>query len=174
MSTNMTRRSFMATATALSAGRAERGAGGAGLRARLLGAWRLLDAVTVYASGATGPWYDRPGPYTGLITYGASGAMSVQIASARPPARSPPEFAAMGAISQLRYLHSYYAYFGRFEVDETNSEVRHFVDTSLDPTESGSVYIQKVRLAADRMTLTTQPWKVGNELRHSRLLWARA
>lgn len=145
-----------------------------GLRAHLLGAWRLLEAVTVYATGASGPWYDRPGPYTGLLIYSVTGVMSVQIASARPAAKGPPAFAEVAAAERLQYLDSYYAYFGRFVVDEAGSAVRHFVETSLDPTETGSIYTQKVSLALDRLTLMTQPWMVRNESRHSRLTWARA
>jgi Lipocalin-like domain len=177
----MTRRGLLATTAALAGARAlagssppPPGAHRSGLRARLLGAWHLTDAVTVYASGGTGPWYDRPGPYQGLIVYDASGAMSVQIASARAPARSPPEFAAMATAERLAYLQSYYAYFGRFEVDEARSEVRHWVATSLDPTESGVTYTQRMRLAHGRLTLTTQPWRVGDQWRHSRLRWIRA
>ncbi len=145
-----------------------------GLRARLLGAWRLLDAVTVYPDGSTGPWYDRPGPYTGLLIYEVTGVMSVQIASERPRAKSPPAFSEMAAAEQLRYLDSYYAYFGRFDVDEAASAVRHLVETSLDPTETGSIYTQEVSIEGDRLTLSTQPWRVHGELRHSRLTWARA
>lgn len=170
----MTRRTLIAATAALSGPGVGRAAEPSGLRARLLGAWRLLDAVTVYASGATGPWYDRPGPYRGLITYDASGAMSVQIASTRPAARSPPAFADMTVAGQLGYLHSYYAYFGRFEVDAARSEVRHFVDTSLDPTETGVTYVQRLTLGRGRLTLMTQPWRVGEEWRHSRLTWTRA
>ncbi len=170
---SMTRRGFLATTSVLSGSRVLRARDGSRLRARLLGAWRLTDAVTVYQTGDTGPWYDRPGPYTGLIIYDVSGAMSVQIASARPAARSPAEFAAMAAADQLQYLQSYYAYFGRFEVVEARAEVRHFVQTSLDPTETGVAYTQKVSLTEDRLTLTTQPWRVGNQMRHSRLTWDR-
>ena len=168
----MTRRGFVTATAALSASGVSQGKERPGLRARVLGAWRLLDAVTVYASGATGPWYDRPGPYEGLIVYDASGAMSVQIASARPPAHSPPALEAMATAEQLRYLNSYYAYFGRFAVNEAVSEVSHAVESSLDPTEVGRTYTQKVSLARGRLILSTQPWRVGNAWRHSRLTWA--
>lgn len=174
MRLKMTRRSFVTATAALSAPGVSRGKGRHGLRTRLLGAWRLLDAVTVYATGATGPWYDRPGPYEGLIVYAASGAMSVQIASARPAARSPPDFGEMATAVQLRDLHSYYAYFGRFAVDDSRSEVRHFVATSLDPTENGALYRQQLSLSGDRLVLTTQPWRVAGRSRHSRLTWIRA
>lgn len=170
---SMTRRGFLTATAMLSGSRASRGREGLELRARLIGAWRLLDALTVYGTGATGPWYDRPGPYTGLIVYDGSGSMSVQIASARSAAQSPPEFGDMTAAEQLRYLHSYYAYFGRFAVEESRSEVWHFVVTSLDPTETGVTYTQRLSVVEDRLTLTTQPWRVNGELRHSRLMWTR-
>jgi len=169
-----TRRGFLAATVALSGPKVLQAKERLGLRARLLGAWRLLDAVTVFGTGATGPWYDRPGPYTGLIIYDDSGAMSVQIASARPAAQGPPAIGEMTAAEQQKYLGTYYAYFGRFEVDEVKAQVRHFVASSLDPTETGVTYVQKAALARGRLTLTTQPWRVAKELRHSRLTWVRA
>lgn len=178
MSMNMTRRNLLAATAALSGTPAlragARAAGRTGLSGRLLGVWRLQDAVAVYANGATGPWYDRQGPYRGVITYCASGVMSVQIASARPPAHSPPDFAALPAAEQLDYLHSYYAYFGRFQLEEADAQVRHFVECSLDPTEVGLTYTQQVVLREDRMTLITQPWLGPKGWQHSRLEWARA
>ncbi len=170
---SLTRRGFLATTAVLSGSRSLRAGEPSGLRARLLGAWRLLDAVTVFANRTTGPWYDRPGPYTGLIVYTSAGTMSVQIASARPPAHGPPALDAMAAAEQLRYLNSYYAYFGRFEVNEADSAVRHIVESSLDPTEVGLTYTQKVSVARGRLILTTQPWRVGTSWRHSRLTWTR-
>lgn len=169
---SLTRRAFLATTAMLSGSQSLRAGEPAGLRERLLGAWRLLEAVTVFANGATGPWYDRPGPYAGLLVYTGAGSMSVQIASARPPAHSPPSLATMAAAEQLRYLNSYYAYFGRYEVNAAASEVSHIVESSLDPTEVGRTYTQKVRLAHGRLFLATQPWRVGNSWRHSRLTWA--
>ncbi|SRR5579883_2094356 len=171
---SVTRRDFLATTTALWGSGMLRANERSGLRAHLLGTWRLVDAVTVYGTGATGPWYDRPGPYSGLLLYGVTGVMSVQIASARPRATSPPAFSAMAAAERLRYLDSYYAYFGRFDVDEAAAAVRHLVETSLDPTESGAIYTQRVSVTSDRLTLTTQPWRVHGESRHSLLTWARA
>ncbi len=143
------------------------------LRKQLLGAWQLTHAVTVYPSGSTGPWYQRPGPYTGLLIYSSGSMMSVQIASARPDARSG-SFIDMSAADRLRYLDTYYAYFGSYEVNTASSEVRHRVETSLDPTEVGRTYTQKVTLAGAELTLTTQPWRVGTAWWHSRLTWRRA
>lgn len=170
----VTRREFLATATALSASRKLQPENPQELRTRLLGAWQLTNAVTVYPTGSTGPWYQRPGPYTGLLIYSSANMMSVQIASARPPVRGHPEFMSMRESERLRYLDTYYAYFGSFEVDATNSEVRHQIESSLDPTEVGLTYTQKVHFASDQLTLTTQPWRVGSAWWHSLLTWRRS
>lgn len=175
---NMTRRGFLGAAALSSADLAAASTTHAGVlsprQAGLLGAWKLLDAVTVHPTGATSAWYDRPGPYSGAIVYCESGAMAVQIASARPAAHGPPPLADMTAARQLEYLHTYYAYFGRFELSEATAEIRHVVECSLDPTEVGRIYVQKFTLQRGRLTLLTQPWRVGREWRHSRLVWARA
>ncbi len=170
----VTRREFLATTTALSVSRKRQPRDPQELRARLLGAWQLINAVTVYPSGSTGPWYQRPGPYTGLLIYSNANMMSVQIASARPPVRGHPEFMRMSESERVQYLDTYYAYFGSFEVDAATSEVRHRIESSLDPAEVGLTYTQKVSIATDRLTLTTQPWRVGSAWWHSRLTWRRS
>lgn len=170
---NQIRRSLLASAAALSLPIALDAEEAAGLRARVLGAWRLLDAVTVHASGRTEPWMGRPGPYRGLIIYGASGMMSAQIASDRAPAKGRRRLGEMAATDQLKYLATYYAYFGRFEVDEAKSEVHHIIEASLDPSETGTTYVRKVALVNGRMTLTTEPRQVNDETRYNRLVWAR-
>ena len=48
----------------------------------LVGTWSLIEATTVNAEGASGPWLGRE-MSKGIIIYDASGTVSVQIASAR-------------------------------------------------------------------------------------------
>ncbi len=170
---NKTRRSLLASAAALASPIVLDAEETAGLRAQLLGAWQLLDAVTVHAGGLTEPWMGRPGPYRGLIIYSASGLMSAQVASDRAPAKGHRRIDEMTVADQLRYLATYYAYFGRFEVDEAQSEVHHIIEASLDPSETGTTYVRKVALVNDRMTLTTERRQVNNETRYNRLVWAR-
>ena len=139
----------------------------------LLGSWRLEDAVTVDQAGRAADWNGRVRPYSGLIVYEVSGLMSVQIASARAPAPAKPAFQELPANRRLDYLASYYAYFGTFDFDATDSIVRHHVQSSLDPTEIGITLRRKVSLQDGRLTLTT----INNPDRASptfnRLTWRR-
>ena len=141
--------------------------------APLVGAWYLIDAMTVQKDGRTGPWNDLPRPYNGLIVYEPNGMMSVQIASARSPLPKGGDFAKLPAEQQLAYLRSYYAYYGRFEFDGAQSIVTHFVTSSLDPTEIGIVYRRKVKLVGDVVTLTTIPQATDTTGSHNVLSWRR-
>lgn len=127
---NMTRPGLLASAAVLSSSNVLHGEEARGLRARLIGAWRLLDAVTVHANGRTEPWMGRPGPYTGVIIYSPVGMMSAQVASVRAPAKGRRRIDEMPVPDRLKYLGTYYAYFGRFEVDEVRSEVHHIIEAS--------------------------------------------
>ena len=140
----------------------------------LVGAWSLIDAMTVQRDGRKGPWNDLPRPYNGLIVYGSNGLMSVQIASARSPLPKDSDFTKVAAEQQLAYLQSYYAYYGRYEFDRAQSFVAHFVASSLDPTEIGIVYRRKVKLVGDVVTLTTMPQASSTSGSHNVLSWRRA
>lgn len=139
----------------------------------LVGAWSLIDAMTVQKDGRTGPWEDRPRPYSGLIVYLPNGMMSVQIASARAPLPEGGDFTKLSAELQLAYLQSYYAYYGRYEFDRVQSVVTHFVESSLDPTEIGVAYRRKVKLVDDVVTLTTIPLPTSTSGTHNVLSWRR-
>ncbi|MEO8176621.1 MAG: lipocalin-like domain-containing protein [Sphingomicrobium sp.] len=93
----------------------------------LVGAWTLIDAMTVQKDGRTGPWNDLPRPYNGLIVYQPNGMMAVQIATARSPLAESLDFTTVPVEQQLAYLKSYYAYYGRYEFDHATSIVTHFV-----------------------------------------------
>jgi len=80
----------------------------------------------------------------------------------------------MPAAERLKYLGTYYGYFGRFELDNSESEVHHIIENSLDPTEVGLVYVRKVALSDGRLTLTTELRPIDGEPRYNRIIWTRA
>lgn len=138
----------------------------------LVGSWSLIEAMTVQKDGQTGPWDGHTRPYTGLIVYGASGMMSVQIATARAPMPPEGDLMKLTADEQLAYLHSYYAYYGKYEFDPVQAIVTHFVQSSLDPTETGIAYHRAVKLVGDVVTLTTmEPNDASGS--HNVLSWRR-
>jgi len=141
---------------------------GSPTRARLIGAWRL---VSIDYRGPEGtledPFYHRGS--TGLLVYDASGAMSVQIAAAdRPalavassrsgPATEPPK---PGQDARGAAFDSYYAYYGSWTFDATNSTVVHHVERALIPAEDGASYSQQVSLAEGRLVMTNRHREAG-------------
>lgn len=139
----------------------------------LEGTWSMIGAMTVQEDGQTGPWNGIPGPYSGLIVYQPNGMMSVQISGARLALPADSDFTKLPAEQQLTYLRSYYAYYGRYSFDETQSVVTHFVSSSLDPTAIGIVYRRKVNLVGDVLTLTTIPAATSSSARYNVLSWRR-
>ena len=104
------------------------------LRDRVLGAWRIRDAETVnVTSNKFEPWLGRPRPYSGMIAYLPNGLMSVQIGAARPPARTGAGFGALSADEKIAYADTWYAYYGRFEIDERHVLTLRTVDLLKGP-----------------------------------------
>ena len=76
---------------------------------------------------------------------------------------------------RIAYLDTYYGYFGRFEVDEAQSRVHHFVEASLDPTEVELAYVRLVELKDDLLTLSTTEKRFSTGTGTvNRLTWTRA
>ena len=142
----------------------------------LIGAWTLIDALTVQRDGKTGLYDGFPKPYTGLIVYDPTGLMSVQIARGRPPLPDNRDFNDLTVDQRLAYLGSYVAYYGRYEFDPEKSIVTHFVSSALNPSRgigNGSVVRRKVTLVGDVVTLTTIPPATSKSGSYSVLSWRR-
>jgi hypothetical protein len=135
----------------------------------LVGAWSLIEAVTIAAAGRVSAWLGRA-KGSGLIVYEATGMMSVQIASARQPLPHETDFLSLSDAQRLPYLDSYYAYFGRYEFDPASSTVTHFVEASLYPNEVGMTLKRTVALSGNVVTLTTPSFPDGS---HNVLRWSR-
>lgn len=128
------------------------------LRERLMGAWRLVAIEYRGAHGETrDPFYQANS--TGLIVYDRSGWMSVQISAPyratlpipddRTAAKENEEPMAKSAA-----FDSYYAYFGRWDVEPATSQVIHHVQGSLLPAENGQDYAQTVSFEQGRLVFT--------------------
>lgn len=169
----MDRRAFLAATAALvpAAALAE----ATSLRDRVLGAWRIRDAETVNVrTGATAPWLGRPRPYSGIIVYLPNGMMSVQIGAARDAARADAGFGNLSAGEKIGFADTYYAYFGRFEIDEARSKVRHFVEQSLFGFETGATLVRTISLSGDVLTLATDNFlATADGATFNRLTWTR-
>ena len=81
--------------------------------------------------------------------------MSVQIGSPRPAPRAGANFGTLTEAKKLAWIDTYYAYYGRFEVDEAQSKGRHFVQGSLFGFETGVTLVRSIALRDGVLTLST-------------------
>ena len=142
--------------------------GGAGHQ--LVGRWNLVSLEAVRPNGeVVREWGESP---SGYLQYDASGFVSVQIVRDRRAANQSRE---LTADERKEAFDSYYAYFGRFDVDETNGAVTHHVQGSLRPYEVGADLKRFFKLSGDRLELSTHPQQLETgEPRVYRLVWERA
>lgn len=145
------------------------------VREKFVGAWRLVSLETVRPNGEViYPFYGkRP---EGLIVYDRNGWMSVQIAS-DPPARVPKDSAWEAFLSappaeKVAAVEGYYAYFGTWTVDPSNSTVTHHIKQSLRPGERGEEGVRHFVLDGDRLTLSAKTHEM-NEDHERRIVWQR-
>ncbi len=171
----MDRRMFIAASVGLIAGEIQ-GASGAELpswRSQLLGIWSLVDAFTILGDEAK-PWFGRHTPITGVIIYLDNGWMSAQISGAKPGTISRGDFEKLAAIDRVKWFDEYYAYYGKFEVDEAARVITHRIADSLLPWEQAIVYKRQFELDNGVLTLLTEPRDVGGKTTFNRLIWKKA
>lgn len=132
---------------------------------RFVGGWRMVSALT---NGQVNP-ARGPSP-TGIIFYDATGWMSVQIQGDHPPIELSGE-APSPAESHVA-LSTYWAYFGRYSVDEQARTVTHHRTGSVNPGwHHHPDYVRAYEfLGPDRVVLRPQsPARNGNALVWERL-----
>jgi Lipocalin-like domain len=142
-------------------------------RSRVLGSWSLVDAVAV-SGDEIKPWAGRQTPITGIIMYLDSGWMSVQISGARPGVISREDFEKLKTDDRAKWLNEYYAYYGKFEVNESSRVITHYLTDALLPYEQAIVYKRSFKLDGDVLTLLTEPRVVGGKTVFNRLVWKKA
>lgn len=145
------------------------------MREKFVGAWRLVSIETVRANGELiYPFYGKHPE--GLIVYDSDGWMSVQIVS-DPPSTVPKgsaweAFLAAPPAEKVSGVERYYAYFGTWTVDPSNSTVTHHIKQSLRPGERGEEGIRHFVLDGNRLTLMAKAHEMGED-HERRLVWQR-
>jgi hypothetical protein len=145
------------------------------VREKLVGAWRLVSLETVRPNGEVMyPFYgEHP---EGLIVYDRNGWMSVQIVSdplpTVPKDSSWEAFLAAPPAEKVAAVEGYYAYFGTWSLDPSNSTVTHHIKQSLRPGERGEEGVRHFVLQGDRLTLTAKTHEM-NEDHERRIVWER-
>jgi len=146
---------------------------------QFIGTWRLVSIGTVRPNGEVVTDWMGSNP-DGLLIYDRTGHVSVQLMHDPRTiwhaglAADPPAEADTASVEQKAAAFSgYYAYYGRYEVDENQHIVKHHVEGSLWPSEVGFTYQRHFEFAGSRITLTTNLYKSKSEQRYNRLIFER-
>ena len=125
-------------------------------RETVVGSWKLVSIERVRESGEV----ERPDDWlgknpTGVVIYDPAGQMSVQfMRDPRPSFKSGAWFTA--TLEEMKdAFEGYYAYFGTYEINETEGFILHRVQGSLRPEEVGISYKRAFKLSGNRLMLTT-------------------
>jgi hypothetical protein len=146
----------------------------AGLRERLVGAWRLTDVVEESPDGSVvrRPHGERP---IGLLLYTADGHMSAQIMRRERGAVASADWSDLTPGEYEEEARGYFAYSGSYEVDEQAATVTHIVTVALFPGLVGSRQPRAVELDRDVLVLSSpSPAISGGKLVTTRVSWERA
>ena len=126
--------------------------GGAGTRARMLGAWRLESRTVSQAGGETVRDPVLGAAPVGRLFYDGSGHMSLQMMRQdRREAISTPSNAQEAR--NARVVLGYDSYFGTFRLNDAAGTVIHHVEGSLFPEDLGKDFERKLTVEGDRLTL---------------------
>ena len=141
---------------------------------QLLGTWRLISYVEVPADGSAKRYPMGQHP-EGIILYTSDGFMAVQLMKADRRNVASSDWAVGTDEDFAEYARSFFAYSGRFEVDEAGRIVRHSVDVSLLPALVGHTQLRTAKIEGDRLHLSTiSPISSASAPVMARLVWERA
>ena len=141
------------------------------IRNRLIGTWHLVSYETRGTDGSVTHPMGRE--VIGLILYAPDGYMSANLMVPGRPAftggaASSATAAELGAASA-----GYFAYAGRFEVDESAQTVRHHIDVALVPNLVGSTQLRHVAFDGARLILRGDPVPMAGRVAAPIITWER-
>src|SRR5215469_13268204 len=136
----------------------------------LVGTWRLVSVSSSNDKGQVNPAVYGLHP-TGLITYTASGRMSVIITDDGRKPLSVNDRLAAPSEERAQAFSTLVAYAGTYTF--TGDKVVHHVEIDALPNRVGSDQVRFVTLQGDRLTLKTPPILRGGEQQVLELVWER-
>ena len=142
---------------------------GGGVTGELVGRWKLVSIEGGRLNDeVVREWGPKP---TGYLSYDASGFVSVQFMRDPRAARPSRE---LTPYERREAFESYYAYYGRFEVDDKGGFVTHHIQGSLRPGPGRHGSECFFKLSGDRLDLSTPPQQLETgEPRVYRVSWER-
>ena len=145
-----------------------------GLRARLIGAWKLVSYRDIPVDG-TEPFEPLGHEPNGIIMYTPDGYMSAQLSKADRPTFASGDWFDGTTEDYVMEATSYIAYSGPFHVDEEKQTLTHSMFVSLFPNWIGQTQPRAVEIKDDILQLgTTTPIQSGGKAVNSVLTWCRA
>jgi hypothetical protein len=139
---------------------------------KFVGAWRLVSAEFRGEDGelAESPYGPEP---QGILMYDAQGAMSAQLAQKdRKPFAVPDRLRGTPEEVEAAF-ESYQAYWGRYEVDEREHVVTHYVTQALLPNWIGSEQRRQYKFRDGKLQLRTPPLLIGGKRVTGVLIWEK-
>lgn len=136
-----------------------------------IGAWNLVSYESQVDDGRVN--YPLGKDAVGQIMYDARGNMSAQIADARRPSFASENLRGSTPEEISAAYKGYVAYFGTYDIDESNGNVIHHVINSLLPNWAGINLVRYYEFAGNRMTLRTAPMGFGERKIVLTLVWER-
>src|SRR6516225_179229 len=125
-----------------------------GLRARLIGAWKLVSYQEIPVDGSE-PFEPLGHQPHGIIMYTPDGYMSAQLSKPdRPPFASGDWFDGTDE-DYKQEASTYIAYTGPFHVDEEKQTLTHSMFISLFPNWTGQTQPRVVKIEDDLLHLST-------------------
>jgi hypothetical protein len=141
------------------------------MREKLLGAWGLVSFSVATPEGNVSYPFGRDA--FGTLMYDASGRMTAQLGRRdRPKFVSGDQQKVTDEEARLA-VQGYVAYFGTFEVRESEGVVVHKVIGSLFPNWNGTGQVRHVKLEGDKLTIEVSPSRWGGPGATTRLVWRR-
>jgi len=141
-------------------------------RERLLGTWRLVSFEVKRPDGEV--YYPMGQGLVGLLLYLPDGHMSVQLMRPDRPQFATPAYGTGDDAEWAKVARGYFAYAGRFTVDEAKPAVTHHVEMALNSYWPGRPQTRQIRLDGDRLELVGEsPTKTG-EIDTAYVRWRRA
>ena len=134
----------------------------------VVGTWRLKLWETRTADGRVA--YPLGRDAIGYLIYTAGGHMAVTMMRANRPAFASDDLLGGTLEEQATAAADYVTYCGRYEI--RNGTVVHHVELSLFPNWVGSTQVRYAEVAANELTITTEPLAIGGET-VNRLVWER-
>jgi hypothetical protein len=137
----------------------------------LVGQWTLVSVEVVRNEKIEHP---LGRDVSGVLLYGESGAMAVQIMQANRP-RFASDDQADGTLAELAAaVGGYVAYFGHYSVDERARTVTHHVAGSLFPNSIGTDQRRDIVLEGGKLTLSAPPALYKGKQQVFRVVWTKA